>query len=265
MSNKRIGELVQKVFEEASKKSSSEARSAKANQVVDELWEKHNRKISYKTVERSFKKYIDGKDEVELLADNVDLFCKYLGFENFIDYVKKYPRTTGGGNGGKPGKWKLIITIGIAFGAILTTAFFFKNQIFPSDNDSPVNNRTIDNLINQDDNQFIDNKCMTWADSIYVSVSCDKGPFSIHGTKVVPLDKIKLKNMRKVEVDAAYKFFSNANEPLIWYYKKSSREIEYFTAPGLHPTNGETLRKITTHIIETYVPIHTNNKDSFLE
>jgi hypothetical protein len=108
-------------------------------------------------------------------------------------------------------------------------------------------------------------ECMTWADSFYVKISCDKGPFSQFGTTVDSLDQMKLKKMRKVEVDAAYKFFSGANEPLIWYYKKSSREIEYFTAPGLHPTNGETLRKITPYIIETYVPIHSKKENSFIK
>lgn len=107
--------------------------------------------------------------------------------------------------------------------------------------------------------------CMTWADSLYVRVSCDKGPFSQFGTTVDSLDQMKLNKMKKVKVDAAYKFFSNTDEPLIWYYKKSNGEIEYFTAPGLHPTNGETLRKITPYIIQTYVPKHMNKKSSFVQ
>lgn len=107
-------------------------------------------------------------------------------------------------------------------------------------------------------------ECMTWADSLYVKVSCDKGPFSQFGTTVDSLDQMKLEKMRKVKVHAAYQFFSDTDEPLIWYYKKSNKEIEYFTAPGLHPTNGETLRKITPYIIQTYVPEHMNKKNSFV-
>lgn len=107
--------------------------------------------------------------------------------------------------------------------------------------------------------------CMTWADSLYVSAPCDKGPFSQYGTKVEPLIETKLKNLRKVKVDAAYEFFSKEGMPLIWYYKKNNNEIEYFTAPGLHPTNGETLRKITPYIIQTYVPFHANKRSSFIQ
>ncbi len=107
--------------------------------------------------------------------------------------------------------------------------------------------------------------CMTWADSLYVEVSCGEAPFSKYGTRVKPLDPMELKNMCKVEVDAAYPFFTATGKPRIWYYKKSSKEIEYFTAPGLHPTNGETLRKITPYIIENYVPIHSNKENTFIK
>ena len=107
-------------------------------------------------------------------------------------------------------------------------------------------------------------ECMTWGDSLYMEVSCDKGPLSEFGTQVKPLDQMKIKNMRKVKVHAGYPFFAKNGKPLIWYYKKSNKEIEYFTAPGLHPTNGETLRKITPYIIETYVPVHTTKKSSFV-
>ncbi|MFD2586145.1 hypothetical protein ACFSQJ_04345 [Croceitalea marina] len=157
---------------------------------------------------------------------------------------------------------KIVMIIGIVIGAILTTIGILKNQSVTNEvDDLPPNNEVINNTSNQLVNP---SSCMTWADSIYVEVSCDNGPFSRYGTKVDTLDQMKLKKMKKVTVDAAYKFFSESNEPLIWYYKKSSREIEYFTAPGLHPTNGETLRKITPYIIETYVPIHSKKKNSFI-
>ncbi len=107
-------------------------------------------------------------------------------------------------------------------------------------------------------------ECMTWADSTYVTISCDRAPLSQFGTEIQPFDKIKLKNMKKVEVDAAFEFFNEENKPLIWYYKNKDSEYEYFTAPGLHPVTGQTLRKITPYIIKTYVPIHKDNANSFL-
>lgn len=142
--------------------------------------------------------------------------------------------------------WKLVMTITFAFVAILLVTIFFKNRI--------------------SGHASSENFCMAWADSVYLEVSCNTKPYSKYGTKVEPLDKVRLENFKKVKVTMASTFFTEeANKPLLWYYKTKENEIEYFTAPGLHPTTGETLRKITPYIIQTYVPVHSNNEDSFIE
>ncbi len=146
----------------------------------------------------------------------------------------------------KKGRSRLIITISIAFGMI---CFFVGIQnwplIFPNNNPGT-------------------NGCLTWADSLYVEVACDIGPYSEFGTEVKPIEQIPSRNMRKVKVHAAYDFFTEDNKPRIWYYKSKDGEIEYFTYPGRHPVNGETLKKITPYIIEKYVDKHRYNAGSFL-
>lgn len=119
-----------------------------------------------------------------------------------------------------------------------------------------------------DDNRPIPTtyQCMAWADSIYVQVSCSTKPYSQYGTHIEPLDKIKLESFKRVKVNMATQFFAEeTNKPLIWHYKHKDNEIEYYTAPGLHPVNGETLRKITPYIIQTYVPQHIDRKGSFVQ
>lgn len=144
-------------------------------------------------------------------------------------------------------KWIITIAISVAFGAILMTTPLLKELIFKP---APP---------------IIKNEgCMTWADSVYIKISCDQGPLSKYGNAVKPMDRMELKNMKKVKVNAAYRFFTEDDEPLIWYSKNKDDTYEYFTAPGYHPISGETLRKITPHIIQTYVPIHLDQKDSFV-
>ncbi|AZQ59783.1 hypothetical protein EJ994_13615 [Maribacter sp. MJ134] len=145
-------------------------------------------------------------------------------------------------------RWRnIIISIGVAFGiTMLILGVQRWSSYFPKNNSG-------------------DFGCMTWADSLYVVVSCDKSPLSKYGTQVKPLDKRELKNMRRVEVTAAYDFFTVTGKPRIWYYKNDEDLYEYFTAPGLHPINGETLKKITPYIIHKYVPVHTNKKSSFAQ
>jgi len=242
MDEKRIGEIIRKVYAQAKKSCVSEAKNALATHVEEEIFKSHKESISYKTVERAFKRHVfKDKTVSESNPESINLFCKYLGYQDYLNYIRKSRRR----------KWTLIINISIVFGAILTTILILDNLL--------------PNILTPNKQNVIDkNICMTWADSLYVTVSCDKGPFSKYGTKVKPLNQIELKNMRKVEVNAAYRFFSEDEKPLIWYYKNKDDAYEYFTAPGLHPTTGETLRKITHHIIQTYVPMHLDKKESFI-
>ncbi|WP_339708449.1 hypothetical protein [uncultured Kriegella sp.] len=264
MEDNRIGEIVRKAFEKAQSRSTSKAKSALAKVIADEITEKYIH-ISAKTLERAHDRYINNKIiHGEPAAESVDLFCKYLGYQDYKEYVGKNPidnnqkrdDTTAQETVVKESpikevaprrkKWKLSITISIVFGAIILITLLSKTA----------------------DNHQISakNRCMTWAKTHYEEIACNKSPYSAYGTKVVPFDPVRFSNFKKVEVTMATTFFAEAtNRPLVWYYKNKKGEIEYFTAPGLHPITGKTLDEITPYIIEKYVPIHSNAKSSFLE
>lgn len=249
MDDNRIEEIVWKVFEKANEKSVSKAKSALANQIANEITEKY-KYIHPKTLERAYDRYINkNKKQGIPQGESIELFCQYLGFKNYADYIKKYPAKKGIGSkkgGTIKSKW-IVISIVITFVAAL---MIYGIQKWPS------NNRV---------NYSKEENCMTWADSIYIRVSCTTGPLSKYGTRIEPIDEKKIKNFKKVKVTAAYQFFTIEGKPRIWYLKNKNGEIEYFTAPGLHPVNEETLRKITEGIIQKYVPIHTTKEDSFVE
>ena len=158
----------------------------------------------------------------------------------------------------KPSRWKLIITISIAFGAVLVTRLIFDPLIPGNDdppshyNDGAISDKPLDNMPNGREPN-----CITWADTLYIVVSCNSA-LSKYGNPIEPMDKKKLESMKKVKVTAATHFFADNGKPLVWYYKNKEDEIEYFTAPGLHPGNGETLKKITPYIIEKYVPLYSD-------
>jgi len=249
MDENRIEEIVLRVFEKAKKEHASHSRFALSKHVSD------HSDLSSKTLERAYDRYINQKRKHGIpQAESVELFCKYLGFESFSDFVRRNP--IGLSDEGKVKKKKkngntgirkrLIVTICIAIGLVIMILGFQKLYVNPQNNLEDV-------------------KCMTWADTLYVPISCDTSPLSKFGTKVEPIDRIKLKNFKRVEVTAAYDFFTEDNKPLVWYYKNKEDEIEYFTSPGLHPITGETLRKITPYIIQAYVPIHSIKEDSFLK
>lgn len=241
MDEKQIERIVRKVFEKAKKEHASHSRFALSNHVS------YHSDLSSKTLERAYDRYINKKKKYGApQAESVELFCKYLGFEDYADYVKKNPLDEPE-EGARRKKW-IKITVLIAFGMVLIIIGILK---WPTGNPIEKNPTS---------------KCMAWADTLYVEVSCATKPYSKYGTSVEPLDKMKLENFKKVEVDMSTQFFAEkTNKPLIWYYKNKNGEIEYYTAPGLHPINGETLRKITPYIIQTYVPVHRYKKESFMQ
>ena len=235
MDEKRIEEIVLKVFEKAKKEHASHTRFALSNHISE------HSDLSSKTLERAYDRYINKQRKHGAPhADSVNLFCLYLGYENYADYLKHNRKNS------KERKW-ITITVSIVFGSIL---LILGVQYWP----------VIDRMENNPENQ-----CMAWADSLYVKVDCTTQPFSEFGTKVEPMDQSKLDNLKKVKVNMATSFFTENGKPMIWYYKSKDGEMEYFTAPGLHPITGETLKKITPYIIETYVPAHINRKGSFVQ
>jgi len=248
MDDNRIEEIVLKVFETAKKEHPSHSRFALSKHVSD------HSDLSSKTLERAYDRYINRKRKHGIpQAESVELFCKYLGFESYSDFVKRNPigvpddrkvkknEKSGNGEGWK----RLIVPISIGFGLIIMIVGVQNWHVFSQNN-------------------LEDKECMTWADSLYVAISCDTSPLSKFGTIVEPIDRIKLKNFKRAEITAGYDFFTVDDKPLVWYYKNKDDEIEYFTSPGLHPTTGETLRKITPYIIQAYVPMHSNKNESFV-
>ena len=259
-----IKKIVEEVFEKAKTKSASHSRYALSKEVESES------KLSYKTVERSYNKYISKINDEDYTpnADSVDQFCVYLGYRDYADYVaqnsgkektkkerpannhtlKKGPNTEENydKNPITTRKNRQFISVaGFLVTCILITAYI--------------------NYSKKDSDSAKIGLCMTWTGRLYEKIPCSKGSYSTYGNAIEPYDEKRYENFKQVEVDITTSFFSEQNQkPLLWYYKNEQGEIEYYTAPGLHPVNGKTLKAVTEYIIEKYVPIHQNKPSSFI-
>ncbi|KFF22598.1 hypothetical protein [Chryseobacterium sp. JM1] len=89
-------------------------------------------------------------------------------------------------------------------------------------------------------------KCMYWNEDHYQKVFCNDE--NITG-KPIPLDKGLLENFRKITFPDTITLKS---EGKIWY-SKSDGKLEYFTRPGIHPTNNKPLKEISDYIIKTHI------------
>jgi hypothetical protein len=48
-------------------------------------------------------------------------------------------------------------------------------------------------------------------------------------------------------------FFNEDGSVKLWYGKNKNKDLEYFTALGLHPETGKTLKPITQYMIDKYI------------
>lgn len=241
MEDKRIQNLVREVFKKAEQETVSHTRYALAVHISTKT------NLSPKTLERAHNKYVTRTNiDYKLQADSINLLCGYLGYEDFAHYLqrKSSVSNTQKSNVQNDNRKFLLVSAGGLIIIVASMLLWSKRSVKG------------ENILD----------CMTWADSLYIPVSCDTGPMSENGIPILPLDKVKMKNFKKVEVDMATRFFSESTgKPLIWYYTKNEDETEYYTAPGLHPITGMTLKAITEHIIMTRVPMHKVRKESYFE
>lgn len=247
MGEKIIADIVKKAFEKAQGEHAKHTVSALARHISDQTH------LSDKTLVRFHKKYIQNNgSQKKPNAASIEVLCRYLGYGDYGEYRRANPLEDGpkGTRGEVPpdpahtrakmAKYRpYVLGLLIGTGVLAAINTLWTKEAEPG--------------------------CMAWADTLYVKVGCDLAPYSPYGTEVVPLDEMKLKNFKKVKVNMATEFFSEqTGKPLIWYIKNAGDEVEFYTAPGLHPITGKTLNEISEHIIQKYVPIHDLDPDSFL-
>ena len=93
---------------------------------------------------------------------------------------------------------------------------------------------------------------MVWQEDHYVEVEFDTEKHKVNQLKLYKEDRINL--FKKITpVCDSTKFFNEDGSVNIWYGKNRNKELEYFTALGLHPETGKTLKPITQYMIDKYI------------
>lgn len=241
MDKKIIAEIVKKTFAKAKTKCATHTKNA-LSVYLEDYFEKKIERLSARTFIRTYEKFIEESNKERMPNPHtIDLFCNYLGYQNYIDYTEKnrplkpicklleYPNK-------HLKKYKKYV-IGLVISCITLVPLF---AIFE-------NLKT--NIVTSKD-ALINSKCMVWEETSFQIAPCNSS------TRVLPFNENKMKFFRKIEVAPTYKFFSRTGEPLVWYCKLNKNAIEFFSAPGIHPETGKTLKAVTEYIIEKYVPLH---------
>lgn len=101
-------------------------------------------------------------------------------------------------------------------------------------------------------NIYTDHECMTWKTDHYEIVPCNTDVKSFMRNTIVRLNEETLKYQKKITPCDTTTFFIAGGKPCVWYCKMPDGTVEFFSYPGLHPVTGETLKKITQHIVDKY-------------
>ncbi len=96
--------------------------------------------------------------------------------------------------------------------------------------------------------------CMVWNMDHYEEIPCEKvsDAMTLFKPIVIKKDESLISNFKKIKACDTTSFFK-MGKPCIWYGKSFDGSYEYFTAPGLHPETGKTLKSITPYMIERHV------------
>jgi hypothetical protein len=87
--------------------------------------------------------------------------------------------------------------------------------------------------------------CMIWKEDHYEVTNCEGKPGE---TEKVPY---LIENFRQINVSDTTTFFRNG-KPVVWYDKQNN-ELYFFSAPGINPETGKTLKEISHYMIEKYI------------
>lgn len=87
--------------------------------------------------------------------------------------------------------------------------------------------------------------CMVWKEDHYEVTPCEG---KSEETKKIPY---LLKNFRQIQVSDTTTFFKNGKAN-VWY-DKNDNELYFFSAPGINPETGKTVKEITDYMINKYV------------
>ncbi|WP_397446925.1 hypothetical protein [Polaribacter sp. R77954] len=236
--------LILKVFEKAKKDQEKEtgviASTSKLSERISETLLNNYKCVfgekSLRVLYNKAKISNDEKLEIKQLKV-IECLCKYLGYENYIDFVNNNLELANKNNNHVRSKqhsrikfivkkyWVYLILV--VFILILYLNFSFNQQ-----------------------------RWMIWKNDQYVEVDFDTKKYNLDQLKI--LNEERILNFKKIVPSCQVKFFDNRGKVKIWYGKSLKGELEIFTSIGLHPETGKTLKPITQYMIDKYFCIKDN-------
>ncbi len=197
--------------------------------------------VSKMTFVRYYEKYVEegNGSSSNPSADLLNKISEYLDYKNYEDFVSK--------NNSQKGRE--ILTKSYSSDeeknkVNILNVFFKKNRITIIISSLLLFCFFVFYSINKE-------RWMIWNNNHYMEVKFNLEKYNLG--KIKSYNEERIKYFKLIVPDCSTEFFGLNNEVKIWYGKNHKKELEYFTALGLHPETGKTLDPITTYMIKKYI------------
>ena len=173
----------------------------------------------------------------------VEALLKYLGFKNYADFEQ----TLGEGKQHGDVKEDRIANQKTIMIPVSTKGGFLNNSKGLLFGFAGITALLVFLFINLKEEQ----RWMVWQTDHYKEVDFDAELVGRGRLKRYREERVE--EFIRVEPDCNTVFFNKDGSVKIWYGKNSKGKLEFFTALGLHPETGKTLKPITEYMIEKYI------------
>jgi len=226
------------IFREAFKKAENQCGNCTKHGLSSHLEKVFTNDLKFSinkiTFVRYYEKYIDNdkKNTSNPSSDLLNKVSEYLGYINYEDFVTKNCKEEISNtdekfnsiNVFKSFLKKYNVTIIVSCLLIIGFAVYFsKNK----------------------------QRWMVWNGNQYVEVKFDAEKYNSGQLKLYSEEKII--NFKKIPFNYKTDFFYSNEHRKIWYGQNRKKEVEYFTALGLHPETGKMLYPVTESMINKYI------------
>jgi hypothetical protein len=216
--------LLIEAFKKAKQETQTEKVYPRAKLLSDFIFEDSREQYGERILREKFNEIEKQGSKIRLKKHAQDALCRYLGYENYTEFVKVNSNDTTKKNTLKlffnTYKITIIVAISVLFLVILYS--YTTRQ-----------------------------RWMVWQEDHYVEVDFDLEKYKLSQLKAFKEERIDL--FKKITPNCNYVFFNNDGSVNIWYGKNKSKELEYFTALGLHPETGKALKPITKYMIGKHI------------
>lgn len=249
--------LIQEVHSKAKKDGSDTSISGVFKYLERILLDDFRFSLNYRTMLGYYQSIIDNNNDVPIKPITLDMFSKYLGFDNFNHYREKR-----GINAISPdGNTTVTVSTGgkekSLSEAVSNIMIIIKNQPIFNVPQMAKNGMGVGAMVMVLIMGFAyggglpqKSECMYWDGYEYKITHCnDKNPKH----QLLPIDTVRLKYFKKITRPDTLTVENGLGNS---WYTKYDNKVEFFTMDGINPDNGKSLTNASKHMITKYAGIN---------